>query len=125
MTEQPIPREVELFIRRYIDSIAQLEALLLLYNNPTLAWNAASVAKRLYTNEVDAQAILVQLFHDGLLTDSDGVFQYSCKSSELKGSVERLSLEYSRNLIAITNMVHAKPRRIRQFADAFRLRKDR
>lgn len=38
--------------------------------------------------------------------------------------VDELVGLYGRLLIPITNLVHAKPRRIRQFADAFRFRKD-
>ena len=38
--------------------------------------------------------------------------------------VELLAEHYKRHLIPITNLIHAKPRRIRQFADAFKLKKD-
>jgi hypothetical protein len=31
---------------------------------------------------------------------------------------------YAANLIPVTNLIHAKPSRIREFADAFKLRKD-
>ena len=39
--------------------------------------------------------------------------------------VDRTAETYRRQLIAVTNMIHAKPRRIRQFADAFKFKKDR
>jgi hypothetical protein len=39
--------------------------------------------------------------------------------------VDRLADAYAKHLIPVTNMIHAKPRRIREFADAFRFRKDR
>ena len=39
--------------------------------------------------------------------------------------VARLSEVYRRHLIPITNLIHSKPRRIREFAEAFKLRKDR
>ena len=38
--------------------------------------------------------------------------------------VALLAEHYKRHLIPITNLIHAKPRRIRQFADAFKLKKD-
>ena len=39
--------------------------------------------------------------------------------------IDRLADSYAKQLIPITNMIHSKPRRIRQFADAFKFRKDR
>jgi len=45
MTDDPIPDDVKTFLLRYIDSIAQLEALLLLRANAELAWSADTLAK--------------------------------------------------------------------------------
>jgi hypothetical protein len=39
--------------------------------------------------------------------------------------IDRLAESYAKQLIPITNLIHGKPRRIRQFADAFKFRKDR
>jgi hypothetical protein len=39
--------------------------------------------------------------------------------------IARLADVYARHLIPVTNLIHSKPRRIREFADAFKLRKDR
>jgi hypothetical protein len=44
MAREPIPDDVREFILGHIDSIAQLEALLLLRRNPSTTWNAHSVA---------------------------------------------------------------------------------
>lgn len=51
MAEDPIPVEIKLFIPKSIDSIAQLEALLLWRGNQSEEWNAGNVAKRLYISE--------------------------------------------------------------------------
>jgi len=59
------------------------------------------------------------------LKADDGLYRYECATEELRSAVDRVSIAYSRHLIPITNMIHAKPRRIRQFAEAFRIRKDR
>jgi hypothetical protein len=48
MTNDPIPGDVKAFLLRHIDSIAQLEALLLLRANAELTWSADTLAKRLY-----------------------------------------------------------------------------
>jgi hypothetical protein len=39
--------------------------------------------------------------------------------------VDRLAHTYSRHLIQVTNLIHTKPRRLREFADAFKIRKER
>jgi len=51
MADDVIPDEVKQFILNNIDSIAQLEALLLLRNNAEHDWTVDTVAKRLYISE--------------------------------------------------------------------------
>lgn len=83
------------------------------------------MAARLYTGEPEAIELLERLRSAGLLDCHDGVYRYECRTEELKRMVDELAELYGRLLIPITNLVHAKPRRIRQFADACRFRKDR
>jgi hypothetical protein len=124
MTDELGPDDVREFIQRHIDSVAQLEALLLLRANPDEEWDAAKAAKRLYAAEPEIVEALARLSEDGFLTVADTRYRYDV-SSEQRHEVDRLAAVYSRHLIAVTNMVHAKPRRIREFADAFKFRKDR
>jgi hypothetical protein len=125
MADEPIPGDVRDFIIRYIDSVAQLEALLLLRGNPKEGWDVGKVAKRLYAAEQEIAEVLKRLHDDSLLSFEDGLYRYKSTPSELQDQVDRLAWVYSRHLIPVTNMIHAKPRRIREFADAFKLRKDR
>ena len=124
MTDQPVPNDVRIFIQRHIDSVAQLEALLLLRANPGEEWAAGKIADRLYTTEEEILAVLARLCGDGLLSCRNGIFRYECGAEEQR-MVDRLADVYSRQLIPVTNMIHAKPRRIREFADAFKFRKER
>jgi hypothetical protein len=124
MEVDPIPADIQNFILRHVDSVAQLEALLLLRGNTHETWTPAITAKRLYANEQEITEVLDRLCEDGLLKVNDGVYRYDA-DPELRGLIDRLVEVYSRHLIAVTNMIHAKPRRIRQFADAFKIRKDR
>ncbi|MGA7487723.1 MAG: hypothetical protein WBW74_12415 [Xanthobacteraceae bacterium] len=124
MADDLVPDEVRDFIHKHIDSVAQLEALLLLRANPNGHWDAARTAKRLYTTESEIAEVLARLCADGLLVCKDGVYRYEC-APEARQKVDRLASVYSRHLIPVTNMIHAKPRRIREFADAFKFRKDR
>lgn len=125
MKDELIPADVAEFILRHIDSVAQLEALLLMKRDPAERWDVAKMASRIYTNEPEAAELLARLRDGGFLNSTDDLYWYECKSPDEHETVDRVSLTYSRHLIPVTNLIHAKPRRIRQFADAFKFRKDR
>jgi hypothetical protein len=125
MTDDPIPADLRDFILRYIDSVAHLEALLLLRANPEISWDVPTTARRLYTTEQQAGEVLDRLCADGLLQCENRIYRYQGQSAEHRTMTDRLADAHSRHLIPITNMIHAKPRRIREFADAFKFRKGR
>jgi hypothetical protein len=124
MVDELIPADVRDFILRHIDSVAQWEALLLLRANPGESWDVNKIARRLYTNEKEIAELLGRLCQDGLLTVSDGHFRYECALPEQRDVIDRLAEIYARHLIPVTNLIHSKPRGIRRFADAFKIRKD-
>jgi len=125
MADDPIPGDLQDFIVRYIDSIAQLEALLLLRAHPSESWDAKRTAARLYAGAAEVSELLTRLCADGFLALHEGAYRYACRSPEQQAMVDRLAEAYSRRLIPVTNLIHAKPRRIREFSDAFKFRKDR
>jgi hypothetical protein len=120
-----IPEDLRDFILRHIDSIAQLEALLLLRRNLSEAWTAEVGARRLYISEAEATNALDQLCESGLLTCDEGRYRFDPQSDEQRQMVERLAESYSRHLIPVPNLIHGKPRRLREFSDAFKIRKER
>lgn len=124
MATKIIPTEIRDFIVRHIDSVAQLEALLLLRAHPDEHWTAKKIAQRLYVKDSEIAADLALLCRDGLLTAIDGEYKYGGVTPENRALIDGLALIYARHLIPVTNMIHANPRRIREFADAFKLRKD-
>jgi hypothetical protein len=125
MADESIPDDVRDFILRHIDSIAQLEALLLLRAQPADAWSTEKVAQRLYTGQEDIVAVLTRLASDGFLSVRDHAYRFECATPGQQAMVDRVADVYRHQLIAVTNMIHAKPRRIRQFADAFKFKKER
>jgi hypothetical protein len=125
MAQEIIPADLRDFILRHIDSIAQIEALLLLRRNPNEKWDAAKTAKRLYIGEQQAADTLARLCSEGLLNCRDGLYRYVTEPADQEHMIARLADVYARHLIPVTNLIHSKPRRIREFADAFKLRKDR
>ena len=124
MTAELIPQDLRDFILRHIDSVVQLEALLLLRGNPDQVWDVAKTAKRIYADEQEVAEALARLCADGLLHCSDAIYRYEGISAENQVMIDRLAASYGRHLIPVTNLIHSKPRRIRAFADAFKFRKD-
>lgn len=125
MADELIPEDLRDFILGHIDSIAQLEALLLLRRNPDETWTTATTARRLYISESEAIGALQHLCASGLLSCSDDYYSFTGQSDEGREMVDRLADAYARHLIPVTNLIHGKPRRLREFSDAFKIRKDR
>jgi hypothetical protein len=124
MTASPqLPDEVREFVERNLDTVAQLEGLLLMRESATARWSAPQLAARLYISAQDAQTVLAALHRRQLLEVADGEFGYAPANEGLRVGVDRLAAAYPRHLIAITRLIHAKPSAsVRNFADAFRLR---
>jgi hypothetical protein len=125
MSNDVIPGDLQDFILQYIDSITQLEALLLLRADPGGRWEPAHVARRLYAGEREVEAVLAGLCANDLLSCDHGIYRYEPRTGDNRSLIDRLAAVYAKHLIPVTNMIHAKERRIREFADAFRFRKDR
>jgi hypothetical protein len=124
MTDDAIPADLRAFILKYLDSVAHLETLLLLRGSPETRWDIAATAKRLYTTEQQAAEVLDRLCTEGLLSCEGGQYFYGGQTAALASLVEQLAQIYARHLIPVTNLIHDKPRRIRQFADAFKFKRD-
>ena len=128
MPIQRIPDDVRRFIQTSIDSIAQLEALLIAHELPDAEWTVATMAARLYISPERTAAILARLCGDRLMvTVGAGVrYKYEPDSDELRRMVDRLAEAYAKHLVPITRLVHSKEGlRIREFPDAFDFRKER
>ena len=128
MISSPIPDDLRQFILDKIDSVAQLEALLLLRADPSDDWDAVAVAKRLYVDEAQAHAVLARSLEEKLLIASAAEprrYRYQPESPELVQMIDRVAEVYAKHLVPVTNLIHSKPRsRVQEFADAFKFRKD-
>jgi len=109
---------------RRIDSVADLEALLLMCNEPQQPWNAATVARRLYVDEARAAATMQRLVQRGLAAPHDGGWRYAPETPALADAVQTLCTIYSQRLVVITTLIHSKTARgIEEFARAFVIRR--
>lgn len=121
-------------LRRFINGIASiphLETMLLLQQASGHEWRVAEVAQRIYVNESQAAAMLNDLCVAGICKPVSAArteFIYAPAFAELAQLIDQLAEYYPRNLIAVTNMIHAKSasgQRVRMFADAFKFHKEK
>lgn len=126
MTGEAVPEAVRKLIAERIDSIPELEAVLMLRQHRDQSWGVEEAGQRLYVSSTMAAHILGALTERGLLVRTHQGFQYAPSSPELEADVTLLANTYSKHLIAVTNIVHARPSAsVRLFAQAFRFRKDK
>ena len=129
MNRESIPDDVRQFILERIESVAYLEALLLLRSKREGPWSCGAVANRLYIDQKQTAELLTRLHADGFLTaagENDPVYRYQPATAQLQKMVDSLAEFYGKHLVPITNLIHSKPKnRVQEFADAFRLRKDK
>ena len=125
MADELIPAEVREFVLTYIQSIADLEAVLLLARHADAKWTAASVAEQLYIDEAQAAEVLERLCAGGLAQCEAGNFWFNAGPAGKRAIVEQLADIYSQHLIPVTNLVHSRPSGARAFAAAFKFRKGR
>lgn len=120
-----LPAHLRAFLYSCIDSLDQLEILLLLRSTGT-AWTARAVAHELQVYDARARALLDALAARGLVRatvrgETEYVFQPS--TDVLAGYCEELADHYLRSRLEVVRFVSAlPPPSIRSFAKAFRLR---
>jgi hypothetical protein len=120
-----IPDHVRRFIVEMLDSVPELEAVLLLSTHRDRPWSVKEAGARLYVSETVAAHVLNALADRGVLAMEGPLYRYAPIRPELDVVVQDLASTYATNLIAVTRLIHGKPTdSVRQFADAFRLRKE-
>lgn len=121
-------------LRRFINTIASvphLEIMLLLQQTPGQEWDVKTMAQRMYVNEAQAEAKLKDLEDSGICKKVAGEsdkYIYAPAFPELAQLIDELADYYPRNLIQVTNMIHARSasgQRVQIFADAFKFLKDK
>jgi hypothetical protein len=126
-----IPADVAAFLRSDIDSVRQLEALLLLRAQPRV-WSAQQVSSELRCGVVWSEQQLEGLRAKGLLEVAEAAggapgFRYAPREGRLNTIVSQVADLFARREHTVIELIFGEPRRdtARSFADAFRIRKDR
>jgi homoserine trans-succinylase len=124
MEQGPTPSQVDEFILEQIESVPHLEALLLLWNSRPREWSLEQMASSLYISKEATEAIFQDLQQRNLVKNDSGVYSYN-SDPQRDTLIHALDRTYRRELLRITRMIHSKaPASVREFARAFRFKKD-
>jgi DNA-binding MarR family transcriptional regulator len=122
----PTREQVDRFLVDEIDTVPQLEALLLIWNGRPKTWCCSEIAKALYISPELAQEVIQHLEQHRLLVRFDGsadCYRLRTDSEELEQLLAGVDEMYRRELVRISNLIHEKASRaVRDFASAFRFK---
>lgn len=117
-----IPAEVKDFIFRYIDSVEQLEILLLLFSDAQKWWSSTEVSDFLRSNKNSIEKRLELLIAQKLVVqDSESECSFHSADERLTKVIGALSEVYKIHKYRILEMIFSPMKKSRDFADAFRL----
>ncbi len=129
VSDAAIPPRVQRFISTHIDSIEKLEVLLLLRMRTDREWSAKDVSLELRITEASAAMRLADLAASRLLMEVASTppsYRYSPASHEDAQDVSELQDTYSTRRVSVISFIFSKPlEKVRGFADAFRLKRDK
>jgi hypothetical protein len=124
-----IQPRVKQFITDHVDSVMQLEMLLLLAGESGKVWTSSDLAQQLRIDPVWVDGQLRAMSAGGLVVTieaSPTQFRYEPRTPDLAQIVKELAHAYTDRRVTVIGLIFAKPtEKIRSFADAFRIRKDR
>ena len=128
--QDELPPDVRAFIAEYLDSVVQLETLLMLHAAPGREWDADDVARDLRIDRAWADGQLVGLCEQGLAVRSDAGegrrYRYAPAAAAAGAAVDGLARAYAERRVTVISLIFAKPAdSLRAFSDAFRIRKDK
>lgn len=123
---RPISLELRRFIAEHIRSVEQLEVLILLADQTTRLWTVSEVLRRIQSSEKSVSDCLEYFRNAGLLTvTSVGAYSFSPSDSSLGALVQALAKTYRERRVSVIECIYKRSTPIQDFADAFRLRKEK
>ena len=121
--------EVYRFIFEYIDSVPQLEALLLLWNDRPRQWTEEELMARLFLGPEALRGIIQALIQNQFVAvetrETGNRYSYTTGSEPTGELIKALDATYRRDLVRVSNAIHSKSvSGAREFGRAFRFKKD-
>jgi hypothetical protein len=114
MTSPEIPARVLQFLAERIDTVPQLEALLLLWENPQRLWSEEDLAGRIYVGRQVAATILQSLQRKQLATAEpapDVRYRYNPQWDPSGELMPEVAASYRRHLVPLATFIHSRASR--------------
>lgn len=128
MSGDALPPPVKQLLSRHIQSVEQLEVLLLLRSQPQRAWTAAEVYEVIRSSQPSIAARLQAFTAQGFLVEENGApprFRFAPKDQNLQSAVDQTANAYQTWRVRVIEAIFApEADPVQSFADAFKLRKD-
>ena len=121
-----IPEDVRRFLDEQIESLEHLEILLLLEREGGRPLDAAGIARAVGLAPATTERRLSELQRRGLLVRTEtGAYRYAPSSDRVAALMPSLVALYREQRLTVIHAVSERAlKRLRNFADAFRLRRD-
>ena len=127
LPDPSIPTHVAAFLAEHVDSVVQLEALLLLHGEPDRAWSATEAGKELRVDPAWVSGQMEYLGSRGLVARVEGPeprYRFAAQNPDLSRAVADLAKIYSQRRVTVISLIYSRPvDPVRHLADAFRFRK--
>jgi hypothetical protein len=122
-----IPDDVHAFLTACIDSVEQLELLLLLRQAPEIDWTPDAARSIIYGHIESVRHRLRQLQKHGLLIQTGSTdlrYRFAPADERLRSTVDQLAAIYKERRVAVITFIASQPlAHVRTISDAFRFRR--
>jgi hypothetical protein len=126
MNSPHIPEKVLQFLAEKIDTVPQLEALLLMWESPQRLWSQEDLCARIYVDKLVATSILQALQRRQLIALEGSLYRYDPSWDASAEIMPEVAAAYRRHLVPVATFIHSRASSaVREFARAFDLKKDR
>ena len=128
MPQHEFPSLVLTFLAAHVRKLIEFQLLMIVAESPNRWWDAGSTAKELGVTPAAARNALDHLAKQNLLDiriTGDVRYQFRPGTEELRAGVAACAEEFRRAPLQMMTLVSGQgPASVRDFADAFRIRRD-
>jgi predicted transcriptional regulator len=124
LAQTGVPTEVKRFIAAEIESVGQLEVLLLLRGVADKNWTADEVARALVMQAPAVASWLDKLAGRGLVAVAGDTYRFAPPTAEVERTIDELAESYSKYRVAVIGVIFSKPSEgVTRFSEAFKIRR--
>jgi hypothetical protein len=119
-----VPAEVKRFIAAEIESVGQLEVLLLLRGVADKNWTTEEVARALVMQAPSVEIWLDKMAGRGLVAAADDTYRFAPPTADVERTIDRLAESYAKYRVAVIGVIFSRPSEgVTRFSEAFRIRR--